>query len=1003
MFLGRKVDFLVDSGAERSVVPRSYVPDALLFPSRVSLTGASGAHIKSFGQCSVLVGIRGLRREFPVTFIAASTQPILGADFLTQHGLLLNMKSRTLHDPLTSISATLKSATGEMHSIQTTAESKGSSSFLSQNFPRLLQAPDYSFLPNSQVSHSIHTTGAPLFCRPRPLSPAKLEIAKREFDVLLKLHIVQPSSSPWASPLHMVKKSDGSWRPCGDYRRLNAVTVPDRYPIPNIEHFHHGIHEATVFSKIDLVKAYHFIPVAEQDIPKTAICTPFGSFEYLRMPFGLRNSSGTFQRFIDAQLREFSFTCAYLDDILIYSRTTEEHEKHLRAVFDKLSSIGLRVNEPKCEILKDEVEFLGYSINKDGIKPPESRIQGLVDLPEPKDEKEVMRVLGMFGFYQKCIPQYARLTLKVREAMKDGFKWGTEQATAFQNLKKALSDAVRISFPCKDALLTITADASNTAIGACLNQCLDGVTKPISFFSRKLSDREKLQSAFDRELLAVFAAVKKWRDIIDCQKTTVFTDHKPLVGAFRSNKPRLSDKQQRQLSFIGEYIKDVVHISGKDNVVADSMSRSISSIVEENVRPLDLVEIAKEQAKRKEDYAEYKGFEIGKHTLYCETSHPNPRPVVPADLRRRIFLALHGLSHPGIKATVRMLNTRYYWKEMKKDVQAWCAECQDCQKVKIGRHTQKGIKDIPFPSQRFTHVHIDIIGPLEPPDTVQPEKPRYLLTMIDSHTRWMEAAPLSDISSSSVCSSFLFFWIARFGPPLTLTTDRGTQFCSEMAEKLNELLGIHHIRTTAFNPRANGCVERLHRSLKVALKARGRNWLTQLPIVLLGLRMRPDEDNTSAYSRTTGEQPMMPHILPANGDMTELSVQLHQLPFDYAPTRRREAKTHIPEQLKTCSHIWLRIDRVRRPLEAPYQGPFEVLRREDDTFTIEVRGKPVVVSIDRVKPARLPEVATEDATKSVPTAIQEEESKEPTEDPVEVRTRSGRSVKFKSDPAYCYI
>ena len=879
-FLGHKVEFLVDSGAERSIIPSNLVPDALLFPSSICLTGVTGSKIQSFGQCFVKIGVKKLRREFPVTFIAATAKPILGADFLTQFGLLLDMKSQTIYDPLTSLTASLVSLSSNGHTIHA-SDSSNKQTFLSVNFPSVLLPPDYTSLPSTDVSHQINTEGPPLFSKPRPLSPIKLDIAKREFDHLLKLNIVQPSSSPWASPLHMVKKSDGSWRPCGDYRRVNSVTIPDRYPVPNIQHFHNRLRGSTIFSKVDLVKAYHFVPVDKQDIPKTAICTPFGSFEYLRMPFGLRNSSGTFQRFIDCQLRSFSFTCAYLDDILIFSKNPEEHTDHLKIVLTKLSDLGLKVNESKCEFNKESLEFLGYNINEHGIRAPDSRIESLVNLSEPKNEKELVSILGMFGFYQKCMPQFANIVLPLRNIRKSkNFSWNKEHSEAFMKLKDALASAVRLSFPSKHGTLTITADASSVAIGACLNQTIDGEIQPLSFWSRKLSDAEQRLSTFDRELLAIFAAVRKWRDIIDGFNATVFTDHKPIVGAFKNSKPRLSDKQQRQLSFIGEYISDIIHIAGKDNVVADTLSRSISSVGEEEGtnQSGDLMSIAQEQAKNSHDYDDYKAFDIGKVKLFCETSYPNPRPVVPVPLRQTIFQAMHNLCHPGTKATLRLLNSRYFWKNMKPDVQKWCAECLECQAVKIGRHTKKGIKDLPCPSQRFSHVHMDIVGPLEQPEIDNPNKPRYLLPIIDSHTRWMEAAPLNDITSTTICHNFFLFWVSRFGPPLVLTTDRGTQFCSELSERLNDVLGIHHIRTCAFNPRANGMVERVHRNLKCALKARGKHWLSQLPIVLLGIRMRPDENGESAFSRTTGEQPMMPHILPANADLTELSCLLYTSP-----------------------------------------------------------------------------------------------------------------------------
>ena len=532
---------------------------------------------------------------------------------------------------------------------------------------------------------------------------------------------------------------------------------------------------------------------------------------------------------------------------------------------------------------------------------------------------------------------------------------------------------------------------------------IDGSPYPISFFSRKLSDVESRYSAFDRELLAVFAAVKKWRFLIEGNCTTVFTDHKPLVGAYRNSTPRLSDRQQRQLSFLTEHVADVIHIAGKDNVVADTLSRSsqLMSLESTTSQPLDLCAIANAQLSSGDDYSSFTPFDVGsKNPVFCETSQPNPRPVVPESLRQPVFFALHSLSHPGIKASIRLICSRYFWNSAKADVKRWCTECLDCQASKVNRHTRKPIKDLPCPTKRFSIVHIDIVGPLEAPDSNS--SARYLLTAIDSYTRWLEAAPLCDISAASVCDAFLSCWVSRFGPPLTLITDRGTQFTSELAQRLTDLLGIHHIRTSAHNPRANGLVERAHRSLKVALKARGRHWLKQLPVVLFGLHIRPGEDGSSPFSLVTGEQPLIPHVLPANFDMTELSTRLHRLPFQYTPTRQRKMDTHLPEKLKTASHVWVRVDRLRKPLEAHYQGPFEKVRITDDTVTILARGKETTVSIDRVKPAVIPSDYVEDGKPTnAPNA--QTLAAPATTSSSKKSTRSGRTVHIKEDDDYIYF
>ena len=1006
LILGKPIEFIIDSGAERSIINKCHVPQTLCYPTATKLQSVDGSPVENYGHFNGIISVSQLRRDYKVNFVVTGTVSILGADFLTAYGLSLDMRHQKLSDPLTNRSATLLSKSSPSTTIRVTECEPAD--YLVSKFPSLVKAPDYSFLPCRMVTeHSIETNGPPIYSKPRPLPPDKFEIARKEFDLLLEMKIVRPSNSPWSSPLHMVRKADGTWRPCGDYRRLNAMTIPDRYSLPNINHIHHKMTGCTVFSKLDLVKAYHFIPIREADIPKTTICTPFGNFEYLRMPFGLRNAASTFQRYVDSLFRDMDFVVCYLDDIIIFSDSNDKHLHHVSAVCKRLEEEGLRVNNRKSVLVADEVSFLGYHVSSAGIKPLPDRVAALQQLSPPTDNKTLQRYLGMFGFYQKCIPHFSETVLSLRDLVTSKeFTWTTVHLEAFEALKQAVCDAAVLAFPVPKAPLTITADASSYAIGAALHQTVNGQSRPLSFFSRKLTDVESRYSTFDRELLAVFAAIRKWKYLVSGSEVTVFTDHKPLVGALSNPKERDSERQQRQISFILEYVSDIVHIAGKTNVVADVLSRPIAKVNalqrDQPEESLDLIQIAKEQRNCSNLSESYKVFKIGQHDLFCEISTPNPRPFIPESLRRLVFRQLHELSHPGWKASCRLIGSRYFWPSLKADVKVWATECEACQCSKVTKHVKRPLTELPCPSQRFTTVHIDIVGPLESIGTPY-NSMRYLVTMIDSHTRWLEAVPVAEITTEVVCRAFMYHWVARFGPPLYVISDKGSQFRSELIANLNELLGVHHIRTSAYNPKANGMIERAHRSLKAALMARGGKWIDELPTVLLGIRSYPDENGSSAYSKVYGEQPLMPHIVLT--DNAELSKSLGKLVFPYNIPRSRRMASQIPKELTTCKYVWVRLDRVRKSLEAPYQGPYEVVNRTDLMFTVRMRAKEVNVSIERLKPAKIPDSTESEQCQGQTVATDTDaETKVDAHDATlqSTTTRIGRHVKFKKDDDYLF-
>ena len=413
---------------------------------------------------------------------------------------------------------------------------------------------------------------------------------------MLQEGVIRPSSSPFSSPIHVVPKKDNTWRVVGDYRKLNSYTQKDSYSLPYINDFATQLHGKTIFTRLDLKNAYHQIPINETDIPKTAISTPFGNYEFLKMNFGLCGASQTFQRYIDSVLwdlktddsRAVTFF-AYVDDILIASANEEEHYQDIDAILARLSANGLKLNPTKCEIGMQALEFLGHAISREGMRPLNSKIDAITQFVRPETLTGLRRFLGMLNYYRKFIPHAAGklavlFSMIASHAKRSRIKnppliWTDETNAAFVEAKTLLAESTLLTYPIPEARLHITSDASAVAIGAVLQQTYENNTTPIAFFSAKLSRVQQKFSTFGRELLSIYLAVKHFRRYVEGRDFIIYTDHKPIIRAMLKHDRDIA-RETRQLQYISQFTTNIQHIAGTKNDVADTLSRMDTELID---------------------------------------------------------------------------------------------------------------------------------------------------------------------------------------------------------------------------------------------------------------------------------------------------------------------------------------------------------------------------------------------------------------------------------------
>jgi hypothetical protein len=629
---------------------------------------------------------------------------------------------------------------------------------------------------------------------PYRMSYEELSALKAQLNDLLRKGFIRRSRSSASSPVLFVKKKSGELRLCVDYRALNAVTIKDATPLPRIDEILDKIQGATIFSKLDLSSAYHQVRVAEDSIPLTAFTTPLGLFEWCVLPFGLCNAPATFTSLMMNIFEDDdSFVVVYLDDILIFSKDVESHQRHVAHVLHKLRQHRLLVHPRKSEFFIIKVTFLGHVLTPQGVHMDTDKIKTIQEWPRPMKVKDIQAFLGMTGYYRRFVVKYSQLALPLTKLLKNGaaWEWGTEQEQSFQDLKKTLISAPVLLIPDPNKPFVVNTDASKFAMGGVLAQDQGNGLQPVAYWSAKLNPAEVNYSAYDKELLAVTRAVQHWRHyLLGGVKSHVYTDHNPLK--YLSTQKQLNQRQARMHQALTEFN---LHLDypGKLNKIADCLSRrpdhahntteELSSLFTPTSAEL-IMKIKTSYGRDSESKniidklnTDHSRFQIRDGLLINEDNKiyvPNDQELRELLIREHHDSVVGG--HLGMDKTQDFLSRNYYWPQMSAAVRRYVRQCTTCITTKSSNQKPGGLLfPLNIPNRNWEVISFDLITGL-PKTTAGHDS---IVVFVDKLSKMVHCAPITQqITTPEFATVYLDRVVKLHGLSETLISDRDPRFTS---------------------------------------------------------------------------------------------------------------------------------------------------------------------------------------------------------------------------------
>ncbi|KAI3809549.1 hypothetical protein L1987_25526 [Smallanthus sonchifolius] len=812
--------------------------------------------------------------------------------------------------------------------------------------------------PPRQVEFRIDLVpgAAPVARSPYRLAPSEMQELSNQLQELLDKGFIRPSFSPWGAPVLFVKKKDGTFRMCIDYRELNKLTIKNRYPLPRIDDLFDQLQGSSFYSKIDLRSGYHQLKIQEEDVPKTTFRTRYGHYEFLVMP-------AVFMDLMNRVCKPYldRFVIVFIDDILIYSRTKEEHEHHLKLILKLLRNEKLYAKFSKCEFWIREVHFLGHVINKNGIHVDPSKIEAIKNWEAPRTPTEVRQFLGLAGYYRRFIKKFSKIALPLTTLTQKEkkFDWSDKQESAFQLLKQKLCSAPILSLPEGIHNFVVYCDASHQGLGCVLMQR----DKVIAYASRQLKVHEKNYTTHDLELGAVVFALKIWRHYLYVTRCTIFTDHKSLQHIF--DQKELNMRQRRWVELLNDYDCDIKYHPGKANVVADALSRK-ERVKTLRVRALGLtihtslttqIRMAQQEASKEENIHNeaLRGMIRQLEPKSDDTLYFMNRIWVPCfgNLRELVMDEAHKSRysiHPGSDKMYKDLKEHYWWPNMKGEIAIYVGKCLTCSKVKAEHQKPSGLLQQPeIPQWKWEQISMDFITKL--PRTSSGYDTIWVI--VDRLTKSAHFLPIKETDKTEkLAKLYIKEIVARHGVPISIISDRDSRFVSRIWKSLQEAMGIRLDMSTAYHPQTDGQSERTIQTLEDMLRACvidfGGNWDTHLPLAEFSynssyhtsIKAAPFEALYGRKCRSplcwaeVGEKHLAgPEIVQETTDkifkIKDRLKAARDRQKSYADNRRKPLEFQIGDRVMLKVSPWKGVARFgnRGKLNPRYVGPFEILAR----------------------------------------------------------------------------